>query len=778
MKKTVFIVCILLLALGQGRAQEILQTIKGAVTDIDTRQPLPGVNVIILQTDPLIGTTTGADGRFRLPGVAPGRYSVQFSFMGYQSVTLPELAVTSGKEVVLNIELKEKVIEAAGVVITAKAEKEKPLNSMTAISARSFSVEETRRYAGSADDPLRAASAFAGVAATATSERNDIVVRGNNPKGLLWRLEGVDIPNPNHFARIGNSGGGITLFSSQVLSNSDFLTSAFPAEYGEALAGVFDIRFRNGNPDKREYTFQLGTLGIDAAAEGPVVKGKQATFVINYRYSSLALLAKADKEFERTIPDYQDLSFKINIPTRKAGTFSFTGLGGIDHSKLDPEEDTLDWKDYEDRERTRLNTSTGAFIASHLISLGKRTWMKTTAALSGSSITWNDGYWVDTKTFRQKDESDVTTTKIIAGLTLNSKLSQRMTVRSGITYNRLGYDMSIGSENPFTGRFTTVADGDGSAGTLQVYAQSRYDFTDRLSLNTGIHSRWFEVNGKTSVEPRISLRWEFAAGQTLSAGYGRHTQVENLAVYLARLPETRITPNKKIDFAAAGHFVLGYDLMLNEFTRIKAEAYYQRLSKLPVVAGSSLALINVTDQWFSDSLVNKGKGKNYGLELTLERFMHNRFYYLVTASLYRSRYTGGDEVERNSRFDGRFVLNGLVGKEFEINQKHALGVNFKVTWSGGEWVIPIDREASQLQNRQVDNYELAWSKQLPSFLYTDLTLTLKRNHPRFTGTWAVQIKNMLNHRPVVGYRYDTYSRQIEEILPMGIVPSIGYKIEF
>ena len=124
------------------------------------------------------------------------------------------------------------------------------------------------------------------------------------------------------------------------------------------------------------------------------------------------------------------------------------------------------------------------------------------------------------------------------------------------------------------------------------------------------------------------------------------------------------------------------------------------------------------------------------------------------------------------------VVNGLIGKEFEINQKHALGLNFKVTYSGGEWVTPINLEASRAENRQVDDYCQAWSEHLPGFVYTDLTVTLRRNHRRYTGTWAVQIKNMLNHRPAVGYRYDTYSRQIEEILPMGIVPSIGYKIEF
>ena len=456
-KFTLILFC-LMISLITIQAQEIRQTIKGKVIDADTRQPLPGANIIIANTDPLQGTVTDEDGNFKLPPVIPGRYTLIISFTGYHLLTIPEIAVSSAKEVILYPELKEKILEAKEVVIKASAEKEKTINTMTAISARTFSVEETRRYAGSADDPLRAASAFAGVAATAASERNDIVIRGNHPKGLLWRLEGTDIPNPNHFARIGNSGGGLTLFSSQVVSNSDFLTSAFPAEYGEALAGVFDIKFRNGNPDRREYTLQLGTLGIDASAEGPFVKGKPATFLFNYRYSSLALLAKVDKEFEKTIPDYQDLSFKIHIPLKKAGTLSITGIGGTDHSGLEAESDTLKWENYEDRQQTQLNTSTGALILSHMIHTGKRTWMKTTVAASGSKIEYEDGFWLNASTFRQKDASNTENTKLSASWVLNGKPASQLTYRCGLTYNRIGYTLKIKSEEYMSGQFASLAD--------------------------------------------------------------------------------------------------------------------------------------------------------------------------------------------------------------------------------------------------------------------------------------------------------------------------------
>lgn len=760
------------------RAQEIRQTIKGKVIDTDTRQSLPGAYIIIAGSDPLIGTVTDEDGNFRLPPVAPGRYTLVISFTGYHSLTIPELAVSSAKEVMVYPELKEKILEAKEVVISANAGKDQTINAMTAISARSFSVEETRRYAGSADDPLRAASAFAGVGATAASERNDIVIRGNHPKGLLWRLEGTDIPNPNHFARVGNSGGGLTLFSSQVVSNSDFLTSAFPAEYGEALAGVFDIRFRNGNPDKREYTLQLGTLGIDASAEGPFVKGKAATFLFNYRYSSLALLAKVDKEFEKTIPDYQDLSFKIHIPLKKAGTLSITGIGGIDHSGLEAESDTLKWSNYEDRQQTKLNTSTGALILSHIIHTGKRTWMKTTLAASGSLIDYEDGFWLNTAVFRRKDASNTENTKLSASWVINGKPANRLTYRGGVTYNRMGYTLKIQSEDYLSGQFATLADESGNASSVQVFAQSRYDILEELTFHAGLHSRWFETNDKISIEPRVSLKWEFLPGNALSIGYGLHTQTENLAVYLTSPVNRTHQPNKRLDFANANHFILGYDKLINKNTRLKTELYYQSLSKLPVVPGSPVALINTVDQWIADSLTGTGTGKNYGIEFTLERFFSKGYYYLLTTSLYRAKYTGGDGIERNARFDGRFVINGLFGKEFTVRQKHVLGINLKASWNGGECNTPILLEQSQLENRQIDDLAQAWSERMESFVYTDITITFKRNHRKYTGSWALQIKNVLNHRPAIGYRYNAATEMIESILPMGMVPALSYKIEF
>jgi len=261
---------LLLIVIPGVGAQTITQNIKGNVFDIQTKETLIGASVVILNSNPIIGTSTDFDGNFSIPRVALGRHSVQVNFIGYEPVIIPEVLVTSGREAVLNVGLRQTFSELEEVTVTPEARKAKPLNNMATVSSRSFSVEETRRYAGGLDDPARLVSAYAGVA-VGNVQDNAIIVRGNSPKGISWRVEGVEIPTPHHLAGGNVTGGGlVTLFSSQMLANSDFHTSAFPAEYGNALAGVFDMNLRSGNSDKHERTFQVGTMGLDFASEGPL----------------------------------------------------------------------------------------------------------------------------------------------------------------------------------------------------------------------------------------------------------------------------------------------------------------------------------------------------------------------------------------------------------------------------------------------------------------------------------------------------------------------------
>src|SRR5690554_4284512 len=309
------------------RGQSLTQTVRGKVTDQDSRSPLPGVNVMVVGANELLGGSTNLQGEFRIENVPVGRTTLKISYIGYEEKLLSNLLITSGKETVVEVELQESLISMDEVVIRSDQNKSQIANEMALVSARGFTVEETKRYAGSFNDPARMVSGYAGVTGDASGD-NNIIVRGNSPKGIQWRLEGIDIPNPNHFSDEGATGGPINALNSIMLANSEFYTGAFAPEFGNALSGVFDMRLRKGNNEEREYSASIGILGTEATMEGPFKKGGGSSYLLNYRYSTLTLLNDLGLVNFGGIPKYQDISFKAHLPTKSFGTFSLFGLGG------------------------------------------------------------------------------------------------------------------------------------------------------------------------------------------------------------------------------------------------------------------------------------------------------------------------------------------------------------------------------------------------------------------------------------------------------------------
>ena len=556
-------------------SQTPTQTIRGKVFDADTKTGLPGANIILMDSDPLIGTTTDLDGNFVMEKVPVGRRSVKVSYMGYKPVIRPEILVSSGKEVFLSLELEEDAVQAKEVEIKATVEKDKAINTMAMVSARSFSVEESRRYAGSADDPMRAVSGFAGVAASSDVNSNEIVIRGNSPKGLLWRIDGVDIPNPNHYAYVGTSGGGLTMLSSQVLGNSDFYTAAFPSEYGNALSGVFDMRFRNGNNNKHEFAFQLGIQGIDLSAEGPFSKKKQGSYLFNYRYSILAFLQYIDPGMKNKIPSYQDLSFKINLPAGKAGTFALIGIGGISRSKYTPVEDSTQWQTLEDRTQSMLNNNMAAVALTHQVALSRKSYLRSYISGTYNTISWDNNYLLPTYQLQPQENVRQDNFSFSASTLLNTRTGPKHTNRTGVTYTRLFYNSNLQAVNPFTGVFGEVYNGNGNTDFIQAFSESKVDLSRKITLNAGLHFQYFLLNRHTAVEPRVALRWQMAGKHALSLGYGKHSQVENVGVYLTNVevsPEINVQPNQRLNFSRSNHFVLGYDFLIRPELRFKTEA--------------------------------------------------------------------------------------------------------------------------------------------------------------------------------------------------------------
>ena len=245
-----FLVCLLFLVINfSGFSQSLTQIIRGTVIDENTKTPLVGVLIEAQLGENKKGVISDEAGNFKFENMPIGRYTINFNYLGYETSSISQLEVTSTKEVVLNVEMLEKITTAATVVVRGRKDKSKTINQMVSVSGRTFSIEESQRYAGGRGDVARMAQNFAGVQG-ADDSRNYIVVRGNSPMGVLYRLEEVDIPNPNHFSSAGTTGGPISMLNNNVLQNSDFLSGAFPAEYGNATAAVFDLGMRKGNNER------------------------------------------------------------------------------------------------------------------------------------------------------------------------------------------------------------------------------------------------------------------------------------------------------------------------------------------------------------------------------------------------------------------------------------------------------------------------------------------------------------------------------------------------
>jgi len=654
------------------------------------------------------------------------------------------------------------------------------------VSARTFSVEEAGRYAGALDDPARMAGNFAGVT-TAGLNVNAIVVRGNAPKGLLWRLEGVDIPVPSHFAG-GNvaGGGGLSIFSSQVLANSDFYTGAFPAEFGNATAGVFDMKLRKGNNRKYEHSFQLGVQGVEIASEGPFKKGGQGSFLFNYRYSTMALVFPFLPETSdgNEIPVYQDLSFNLNMPAGNLGTFSLWGIGGLSETTSKGYDDPLRWESPENRQRWSFQYNMGAGGLTHQKTISDKSFLRTTLASSVSQQLSQERIRLDENNpelLFPKNQGENVGGKLTITSVFNHKVNSRLSWKAGVDANNLFYTLVGKVRDNSSGAYEEFLNGEGNTWLLQAHGQGKYQLSDNFIFTGGMNVSWLQINNEMMLTPRLSFSWQAHPSHRISLGYGNHSQTEPLFVYFVEKVGGQgvSLPNGDLERSKAHHVVLGYDWSPSGHFRLKVEPYYQALYDVPVVAGTAYSMINFKNDWsFDKELVNRGTGTNLGLDVTFERFLHKGLYYMVSGSLYDSKYVGGDGVERRSRYDGGYVVNVLGGKEWTIRQKNLLGFNLRVTAMGPHWYHPVDEEASHVAGDIVyDENEGFLDRYSDLETYTDLTVTYRINGERTSSIFALQVKNLIG-KQYQGKTYNLKNQSIEDEFFTSAIPFISYKIEF
>ncbi len=774
------------------------QTVKGTITDQQSEIPLIGVAVELITVEPSRGTVTDVDGRFYLPEVPVGRHAFRISYLGYNTITVPNVVVTAGKEVVLNVGLEESVIQMNEVVVTAETEKDKTVNDMAAISARSFNLEEVTRFSGGRNDVARLAGNFAGVA-VADDSRNDIVIRGNSPSGVLWRLEGIPIPNPNHFSTLGTTGGPVSALNPNLLANSDFLTSAFPAEYGNAVAGVFDVGFRSGNRDNYEYTLQLAAFsGFEAMAEGPLNAKKNSSFLVSYRYSFVQIADYLGIPVgTNATPNYQDLSFKLDFANGKAGKFSIFGIGGLsDIEFLGNEIDETDLF-ANPNEDAFADSKIGILGTKHNIIVGDNAYVRTVASWSTARNGYTQDNFFDegSRKLRVTEVNDITDTYRLSSY-LNKKYNARFTMRTGILAQHFQLNTKVDDrdnrpdlDEDGEPDWVTVRDFDGGMNLLEGYAQGQFKLNEKWTLHGGLHAQYLDINETFAVEPRLALNWQFRPNQTLSLGYGLHHQMQPLPVFFF---EEEVNPgvfertNKDLDFIQSNHFVLGYDVKWNTNWRTKVETYYQTIDNAAVESTpSSFSLLNAgADFVFPErgSLTNNGTGSNYGVELTVEKFFSQGYYGLLTASVFDSKYEGSDGIERNTAFNNGYVVNFLAGKELKIgkDKRNALTFDTKLTTAGGRYYTPVDLEASKAAGEEVLQEDLAFSERFDPYFRLDVKFGFRLNSKtkKFSQQFFLDFQNITDNENIFQRRYNEVTNEVNNVYQSGFFPDILYRVQF
>ena len=764
-------------AVADAKTNQATQTVRGQVRDVASDEPMIGVTITV-ENGSTLATVSDVDGNFVINNVPVGRHSVRATYIGYEPVLLKEQLVTSGKELVITLKMRESISELGEVVIKPRVNKQQPLNEMAQVGARMFSVEEASRYAGGMADPARTASMFAGVATGGAT--NGISIHGNSPQMLLWRVEGVEVPNPNHFAEITEAGGGVfTSLNGTVLTNSDFLTGAMPAEYGNALSGAFDMKMRTGNNMKHEHAVQVGTLGVDFASEGPMGKNSKASYLINYRYSFLEIAKKIHAiNMENETLDYQDLSFKLNMPTKKAGTFAvwFTGLIDRYENKVpDPSEWETLW-DSNDSWSRQKNCALGI---NHNYRFKTGGTLRSSVAFTGIYRKLGVNDYEEQMNQMPDMLGRNSQWNVIISTQHQHKFSSRYTMQNGFEHQHLDFHTWMDYIKVVGGPLYRVYDSEGNTGLTRLYTNHKVALSSRLSAVAGVNVMWFNLNNQWLVEPRVSMQYKTSPSSTLSLAYALNSRKESTDTYF-------ITGgyNGNLGLTRSHHISASFAQRMGENAMLKVEPYWQWLFDVPVEQGTTYSVLNHRKFFQDRSLVNEGAGRNYGIDLTLERYLKDGFYGMLTATLFKSEYRDAQGEWHHSRQDRGWITNILGGKEWMVGKSHknVFGLNGRLTLMGGDRYtpipegityeevmkrpdksIPVDEGADPFNKQKGMNVGYAFS----------VKYTINKRH-----TSHHFILEYLQMKTFQGETFDIRTHEIVDKFTSLTFPNIAYRVEF
>jgi hypothetical protein len=764
-----FVLFCLVVASILTNAQELTQSVKGRITNLASGAPVANASIVISKGEKTYSAQTDDNGNYSVD-VPIGRYKIVATLAGYEPQQ-QELLVISAKQAVMNFSLEQQSQLLKEVEVNASTlEDDVP-------GLRSLTIEKTLRVPANFLDPVRVATAYPGVIA-ANDQNNSIIVRGNSPSGLLWRLNGLDIVNPNHLANAGTlsdkpaaNGGGVNILSAQMLDRTDFYMGAFPSRYGNALAGIIDMKLREGNKSKFEYTAQASLIGMDVAAEGPIGKKQNTSFLANYRYSTVGLLSKMGVNFGDEAITFQDLSFNLEKDLEK-GKLSVFGMSGNSTNKFNHKE-RKDWKEDKDRYNIDYSSNTIATGFNYSTSIFSTAKFSVGLAYSSSRQERNQTFGADAIASDNLENNwyNVDQSIVSSLLKFEGKAGQNSNWEVGVMTNyqeSFVKEISIGSLGG-----AALANNKINGVILQPFLNWNLTLSKYLFVQAGLHYLNYTYNNKGQVEPRLQITIAPTESSSFDLSYNLVSQIQQ--------PQTYIAFNSKdVDLTKAHHFNLGYVKRFSEDLKLRVGVFYQQLFDVPVSAPpfpSYSALNAIEPAMFA--LVTNGKGKNYGADATVEKTFFGNHYFMVGGSYYESKYSGSDGVEHDTRFNGKYTFTSVYGKEWtKLSRNRTIGLSSRLLYLGGQRVTSIDEIASKNSYTTVYDNSNPYNEKLKDYFRLDLRLSFRKNKPKYTRTFAIDIQNLTSQQNEAYRYYDAVQQKIVTKFQLGIIPILVYRIDF
>jgi hypothetical protein len=754
---------------------EPTQTIRGRILDAVTNAPIPSASIVLSgKTD---GIASDTEGSFRLEKIAVGRYELTAKCIGYQSITLQNIVLESGKETVLDLKM------SASNTVLESLEVSSSTPSLSKLSRpETINMETLQRVPANFSDVGRMLTNIAGVASESDAA-NHFSVRGLSPNAMQWYLEGAEIVNPNHLSnaatqtdRATQNGGGVSIFSTNVVERADFYKGALPTDGGNALGAIVDVHFRVGNDEHQETTLGVGLIGFDFSTEGSFSKKSKASYLINYRYSTVGLLAKMGVPLGDEASAFQDVSFKMRFPTKKMGIFDVFGMGGISENVF-VHKKRAEWLTQKDSQDITFKNQMGAIGASHLMRLGEtKTVWESVVVLSGlQNSRLSVGYNSAETLVRFYDFKSINR-KLYIKTRLNHQFKAGYLVAGVVIKNEFVDDNDFYQYDYLKNPNSQDSEKSGGQGMFYMpFADFSGNFGEKWSYSVGLRANHFTYINKTSIEPTAVLKRNLRDNESIKLSYSRQSQLMTPSFYFNPFWNSILTRADALDFIKSDNVNLTYNKQLTNDVQLTTSLFGQFYSNVySYQYGNNYESWTLLDNLtpFGDyGLIGiNGKAQTFGIEANIAQNHLKGWFWQFNTTLFDASFREVNATKsRSLEHNNRFIVNAYFGKEWTLGsrQNKFLGFGSRTILRGGN-----------VQRLNADNFNTPELKQLKPYFRTDVNVYFKKNHRKWSSIVQLDIQNATNQENEQSYYYDRFLNKLTPQYQLGLLPNLSYKISF